>query len=114
MKLNIPKEWFEANIDKEEGHEIGAGRPDALLDLDVRPIGGRYSAQLKEDGRVIDHMVCESKRDVGWICREMLRWFVKTGGKSKWASAARRRQISGPIGKIWRRHRVDKALNKNT
>ena len=73
------------------------------LDINVRHIGGRYSAQLKKDGEVIDHMMCENKRDIGWICREMLRWFCKLGGDSKWAAAARARQNASPlpVGKVW-------------
>lgn len=73
------------------------------LDISVRHIGNRYSAQLKDHGKIIDHMMCESKRDIGWICREMLRWFCKLGGDSKWARSARTRQNTSPppAGKVW-------------
>ena len=46
-------------------------------------------------------MACISKLDIGWICREMLRWYDKNGGISKFAVAARKRQRGTPTDKIW-------------
>lgn len=78
-------------------------RTDGDLTLDVKRIGKRWSAVLRFKGVVHDRMACENKVDIGWMCREMLRWHIKLGGSSRWASAARRRQQAGPIGRVWYR-----------
>lgn len=73
------------------------------LAIKVTTIDGIYHARLTKDGQVIDEMACKEKSDIGYICREMLRWFSKLGGVSKWAEASRKRQNEekGPEGKIW-------------
>lgn len=73
------------------------------LEIKVTNIGGDYHARLINDGKVIDEMACKEKRDIGYICREMLRWFSKCGGFNAWAESARTRQNSSsfPVGKVW-------------
>ncbi len=61
------------------------------LSMKVTTINGWHHAQLSKDGKVIDEMRCDDKRDIKWICREMLRWFSKMGGCSRWAESARNR-----------------------
>jgi hypothetical protein len=73
----------------------------ANLTLKVTTIGKRHVAVLLNDGDKIDTMACSLKRDIGWICREMMRWFSKNGGVSKHAESARRRQTGKPAGKVW-------------
>lgn len=75
--------------------------------IKVTRIKNRWHARLKEGEIILDEMACSLKQDIGWICREMLRWQDKTGNSNEWTSSARRRQISPPIGKVW----YQKALN---
>jgi len=70
-------------------------------EIKVTKIKNRWHARMVIDGNFIDEMACELRRDIGWICREMLRWHQKLGGVSKFADAARSRQITPPKGKIW-------------
>ena len=67
----------------------------------VTRIKDRWHARMIVDGTMRDEMACENRVDIGWICREMLRWYDKGGGCSAFASAARERQQSGPQGKVW-------------
>lgn len=66
-------------------------------------IRNKWHARLIKDDVILDEMACEYKMDVGFICREMLRWYDKLGGTSKFASKARTRQTEEPIGKVWTR-----------
>ena len=72
------------------------------LTLDVKYINKRWSAQLKKNGLIIDSMSCKLKADIGWICREMLRWHDKLGGTSPMAMASRARgQSTLQQGKVY-------------
>ena len=71
------------------------------LEIKVTKIKDRWHASLIKDGKVIDEMACALKEDIGWISREMLRWYDKLGGISKFASAARHRQTAGSKGQVW-------------
>lgn len=73
------------------------------LDLDVKYIGGVHSVVLKNNNKEVSRIACERKEDIGWSCRELLRWFSKLGGISRFAESARRRQNNStpPIGKIY-------------
>ena len=71
------------------------------IDIKVTRIENRYHSRLMKDGQVLREMACAEKYDIGWISREMLRWYDKLGGVSRFASAARERQNSQPIGKVW-------------
>jgi len=73
--------------------------------IKVTKIKNRFHARLFVNEKVYDEMACSFKRDIGYICREMLRWYDKNGG-SKWSSAVRKRRgVDTPLGKIW--HRKD-------
>lgn len=71
------------------------------LSITVTKIRNRWHARLFDGGTVIDEMACEDKRDIGWICREMLRWADKLGRSTDWTRSARRRQQAGPRGRVW-------------
>ena len=78
-------------------------KPVYELSVKVTRIGKRWVATLTVGGKEYDRMACGLKSDIGWICREMLRWYGKLGGNSAWAASARRRQKGRPIGKVWYR-----------
>jgi hypothetical protein len=69
--------------------------------IKVTKIKDRYHARLLCGDKVIDEMACASQLDIGWICREMLRWYDKNGSDSKFASAARKRQRTPAKGNVW-------------
>ena len=79
------------------------------LDIKVTKIKNRWHARLLVNNVVRDETACEKKVDVGWMCRELLRWFDKLGGVSKFAQASRRRQnrSGGPAGRIWYRTQLE-------
>ena len=75
-----------------------------MLNIKVTFIKNRGHARLLEGSKILDEMACSTRQDIGWICREMLRWYDKWGGKySELAVAARKRQNDTlyPIGKVW-------------
>lgn len=71
--------------------------------IKVTKIKNRWHARLWLDKKLIDEMACEDRMDIGWICREMLRWYDKLGGSSIYAKLARKRHnlTPTPIGKVW-------------
>lgn len=75
------------------------------LSIKVTRINNRFHARLYQEDKVIDEMACELKCDIGWICREMLRWFDKNGGVSRWAMNARKRQDNHK-GSIWYKNQL--------
>jgi len=70
-------------------------------EVKVTRIKDRWHARLMNEDKVFDEMACDDSRDIGWICREMLRWYAKLGGTSLFAMSARERQIGATLGKIW-------------
>ena len=52
-------------------------------------------------------MACELRQDIGYICRQLMRWHDKCGSKSIYAHKSRVRLNAketnhfGPVGKIW-------------
>jgi choline dehydrogenase-like flavoprotein len=78
---------------------------EADINIKITRIGNRYHSRLFLDGKVIDEMACELKCDIGWICREMLRWFDKNGGVSRWAMDARKRQ-NHHQGRVWYKNQL--------
>lgn len=72
-------------------------------EVKVTRIKNQYHARLIKDGKVRDEMACILKEDIGYICREMLRWACKLGAPTPFAQAARKRQNEneGPKGKIY-------------
>ena len=73
------------------------------LEIKVVKIKHRWHARLLVQGKLHEESACELKEDIGFMCREMLRWFDKLGGISKLASSSRRRQnrSKAPVGRIW-------------
>jgi hypothetical protein len=84
-----------------------------MTDLEIRVtrIKDRWHARLIVNGQVRDEMACDTQCDIRLICREMLRWYDKLGGTSKYADRSRHRLkegqkifpqgICGAKGKIW-------------
>ena len=70
-------------------------------EIKVTRINSRWHARVTIGAIVRDEMACELRRDIGWICREMLRWLDKGGEGGQFASAARHRQQTGAVGKVW-------------
>ncbi len=82
-------------------------------EIKVTRIANRWHARMTVAGEIRDEMACELRVDIGWICREMLRWHQKLGGRSAFASAARKRQtVSGAKGKIWWRKDIQSKRGK--
>lgn len=79
-----------------------------MLKLKVTRISDRWHARLYRDDNIIDEMACNLQCDIGYICREMLRWYDKLGEIDDFAAAARRRQLCSPVGRIWYKHQLAK------
>ena len=77
------------------------GNIDGTPVIVVTKIRNRWHARLSLNNKLVDEMACQQRLDIGWICREMLRWAAKSGNISEFASAARRRQLTGPTGRVW-------------
>jgi hypothetical protein len=60
-------------------------------EVTVRCINGRYHVRVLLDGVVNQEAVCESKLNIGWTARSLLRWEDKCGNISKFAHSARER-----------------------
>ena len=60
-------------------------------EVTVRNINGNYHCRVLVNGEVNQEAVCCSKSDIGYTCRNLLRWEDKCGNWSKFASAARER-----------------------
>jgi len=76
---------------------------EVTMDIKVTKIGNEWHARLlNEAGVVIDEYGCKLKEDIGWICREMLRWQDKLGNTDDQTQFARLRQTSHPTGKVWK------------
>lgn len=76
------------------------------ISIKVTTINGRHHARIyREDGTVHSEMACAEKQDVGYICRELARWYDKRGGESEQCSASRDRSAKKkqpqPVGRIW-------------
>lgn len=82
--------------------------------IKVTRIGTRWHARMLVGGVVRDEMACQLREDIGWICREMLRWYQKMGGASIFAAAARKRQISGAKGRVWWQGQLNRKSVRNT
>lgn len=60
-------------------------------EITVRNINGRYHVRVFLDGVLNQEAVCESKLDISYTARSLLRWEDKCGNISAYASAARER-----------------------
>ncbi len=61
-------------------------------EVTVRRINGRYHVRVFLNGVLNQEAFCESKADISWTARSLLRWEDKCGNISKFASSARERQ----------------------
>jgi hypothetical protein len=69
-----------------------------MLSTQVTRINNIYHARLMSNGKIFDEMTCQKKEHIGWICREMMRWYDKCGGTDLHASRARERHYNdGPL-----------------
>ena len=80
--------------------------PLSNLSVEVKRINNRWHARvLKNDSQILDEMACERREDIGWICREMLRWVDKNGfDADKFSESARKRKNEDScqtLGKVW-------------
>lgn len=76
-------------------------------EIKVQRINNRYHARLFINGNLHDEMACQYRIDIGWICREMLRWADKTGFSNDHTSSARKRQTTQIThGKVWYRNKI--------
>jgi hypothetical protein len=60
-------------------------------EVTVRNINGNYHCRVLVNGELNQEAVCYDKSDIGYTCRNLLRWEDKCGNWSKFASAARKR-----------------------
>lgn len=60
-------------------------------EVTVRNINGRYHVRVFLDGVLNQEAVCESKLDIGYTARSLLRWEDKCGNISDFAHSARER-----------------------
>lgn len=60
-------------------------------EVTVRCINGRYHVRVLLNGVVNQEAVCESKLNIGFTARSLLRWESKCGNISKFAESARER-----------------------
>jgi len=75
---------------------------ESSTDIKVTKIKNRWHARLFVNGKFSDEMACELRSDIGWICREMMRWCDKLGAGNKHTSSARTRhnKDDAPRGKV--------------
>ena len=60
-------------------------------EVTVRNINGAYHCRVFTNGVLNQEAVCNSKLDIGYTCRSLLRWEDKCGNISDFATAARAR-----------------------
>jgi hypothetical protein len=60
-------------------------------EVTVRCINGKYHVRVLLNSEVNQEAVCNSKADIGYTARSLLRWEDKCGNISAFASAARAR-----------------------
>lgn len=60
-------------------------------EVTVRCINGRYHVRVFLNGVLNQEAVCESRADIGWTARSLLRWEDKCGNISDFARSARER-----------------------
>ena len=86
-----------------------------IYEITVTKIKNRWHARLLKDDTILNEMACREQEDIGFICREMLRWANKLGHTVAFTYAARRRVSENkltPTGKIWRKRDLDEERNK--
>jgi hypothetical protein len=60
-------------------------------EVTVKNIGGKFHCRVFLNGKLNQEAVCESRSDIGFTCRDLLRWEDKCGNISEFAGAARKR-----------------------
>ena len=60
-------------------------------EVTVRNINGEYHCRVFTNGNLNQEAVCYNQRDIGYTCRNLLRWEDKCGNISEFARAARER-----------------------
>lgn len=72
------------------------------FDTRVTKIGDRWHARLLDTaGNILDEMACNVRQDIGWMCREMMRWQDKGGNGNDQTQHARASQTANPVGRVW-------------
>ena len=64
----------------------------------VRCINGRYHVRVLLNGEINQEAVCNSRADIGWTARSLLRWEDKCGNISRFAHSARERHNRKDFG----------------
>ena len=60
-------------------------------EVTVKNINGKYHCRVFTNGELNQEAVCYSKLNIGYTCRNRLRWEDKCGNLSAFAGAARER-----------------------
>ncbi len=60
-------------------------------EVTVRRIGNGWNCRVFTNGQLNQESRVENRSEIGFACREMLRWEDKCGNISKFAMAARQR-----------------------
>ncbi len=74
--------------------------------IKVTRIANEWHVRLNFDGKVMSEMSCQNRLDIGWCCRQLMRWHDKCGGSGIVAHHSRQRlnlketNYRGPVGKI--------------
>jgi hypothetical protein len=71
------------------------------MKIKVTRVSGKWHARLIHDDKILDEMSCDLRIDIGFICREMMRWQDKMGNSNEQTRHARRSQNSNPIGRVY-------------
>jgi hypothetical protein len=76
-------------------------------EIKVTKINDRWHARLTVEGKVYGEMACSARVDVGYICRQLMRWHDKCGWEGIVAHHSRNRlnmketNHRGPMGTVW-------------
>lgn len=86
------------------------------LEIKVTRIKNSWHARLYVQGSCYDEMSCTDRRDVGKICRIMMRWLDKTGSGNKHTKSARKRLNSdiGFFGAVRYQNEIQRNKLKNS
>ena len=60
-------------------------------EVTVRTINGQFHCRVFLNGELNQEAVCWDRKDIGYTCRNLLRWEDKCGNISAFAGAARER-----------------------
>lgn len=80
------------------------------MEIKVTKINGRYHIRLFREGSLHDESAVQLRCDIGYACRDMLRWYDKMCYEpfSKMAISARHRGKNHLLrGKLWPKHKLE-------